>query len=358
VGNYLTIDIGAGTMDVLCYVPQENMHYKAVVASPVRTLAAAVRATAGDLLVSGVEMGGGPVTEALQERTRTNRVIMSAEAAATLHHHPARVTEMGIQIATDAEIDVLTAGGGFSHIRLGDLEFERIERIIRDFGLPFEFEAVAVCAQDHGVAPPGISHLDFRHTLFKARLDEQPFPHTLLHTPDTLPAEFNRLTSIARSAAGLPTESVYVMDSGMAAILGASMDPALRDKSCAMVLDIATSHTVGAALGNGELLSSFEYHTHDITLERLEHLLRDCADGRLEHARILAEGGHGAYLRKAPGYDAIQAIVATGPKRRLLAPSRLPITWGAPWGDNMMTGCVGLLEAVRRRTGMQPIEYI
>jgi uncharacterized protein (DUF1786 family) len=358
VGNILTIDIGAGTMDMLCYVPEENMHYKAVVKSPVRTRATDVRATRGDLLVTGVEMGGGPVTEALKERARTSRVIMSPSAAATLHHNPERVTEMGIQIAADTKIDTLMAGGDFTHIHLGDLEPSRIESIVRGFGLPFDFDAIALCAQDHGAAPAGTSHLDFRHGLFKERLDKQPYPHTLLYTPERLPEEFNRLKSIALAAAGLPTRSVYVMDSGMAAILGASMDPSVRDQALVMVLDIATSHTVGATLQDGELLASFEYHTHDITLERLEQLLRDCADGRLEHARILAEGGHGAYTRKAPGYDKIDTIVATGPKRRLLARSRLPITWGAPWGDNMMTGCVGLLEAVRRHTGMAPIEYI
>jgi hypothetical protein len=30
---------------------------------------------------------------------------------------------------------------------------------------------------------------------------------------------------------------------------------------------------------------------------------------------------------------------------------------GAPLGDNMMTGTVGLLEAIRRHKGLEPIEY-
>jgi uncharacterized protein (DUF1786 family) len=227
---------------------------------------------------------------------------------------------------------------------------------VEGFGLPFEFDAVAVCAQDHGAAPPGVSHLEFRHNLFKTRLDEKPFPHTLLFTPGRLPAEFRRLAAIAQSAGRLPTQKVYVMDSGMAAILGASLDPTVRHKQTVMVLDIATSHTVGAVLSGGELQGSFEYHTHDITLERLEQLLKDLPQGRLSHDQILAEGGHGAYLRGAPGFEAVEAIVATGPKRRLMAPTHLPITWGAPWGDNMMTGCVGLLEAMMRKGGHGGLE--
>ena len=50
-------------------------------------------------------------------------------------------------------------------------------------------------------------------------------------------------------------------------------------------------------------------------------------------------------------------IITTGPKRRLVEGSKLPIVFGAPLGDNMMTGTVGLLEAVRRRKELAPIHY-
>jgi hypothetical protein len=36
----------------------------------------------------------------------------------------------------------------------------------------------------------------------------------------------------------------------------------------------------------------------------------------------------------------------------------LKLVYGAPFGDNMMTGTVGLLEALRRRKGLAPILYI
>jgi uncharacterized protein (DUF1786 family) len=356
--NLLSIDIGAGTMDILCHVPDENMHYKAVVQSPVRTLARFVTTSQGNLAVDGVEMGGGPVTDALQARAETHRVAITSSAAATLHHDPDRVTAMGLHILPDETVAELQNDPEYTAVTLGDLEPKRIRQIVEGFGLPFEFQAVAICAQDHGAAPPGVSHLEYRHRLFKARLDLQPFPHTLLFNPDNLPKEFNRLGSIAETAGRLPTDRIFVMDSGQAAILGASLDPSLAKKDTFMVLDIATSHTVGAVLSGGELLGSFEYHTRDIDLERLERLLQDLPEGKVEHARILEEGGHGAYLRSAVGYDTIEAVVATGPKRRLLSGSTLPITWGAPWGDNMMTGCTGLVEAVRRALGMDPIEYI
>jgi len=41
----------------------------------------------------------------------------------------------------------------------------------------------------------------------------------------------------------------------------------------------------------------------------------------------------------------------------MLAGSSHPIQLGAPLGDNMMTGTVGLLEAIRRREGWSEIPY-
>ncbi len=168
----------------------------------------------------------------------------------------------------------------------------------------------------------------------------------------------NRLRSIALSAAAIATEDIYVMDSGMAAILGGSMDILARDRDRIVILDVATSHTVGAAMIADEIAGFFEYHTQDITLERLEDLIVALCDGKLEHGRVLAEGGHGAYLRKAIDFQAVDVTIATGPKRRLVEPSKLQITFGAPWGDNMMTGTVGLLEALRRRKRLEPIDYL
>jgi uncharacterized protein (DUF1786 family) len=139
----------------------------------------------------------------------------------------------------------------------------------------------------------------------------------------------SRLRSIAESARSLPADEVYVMDSGMAAILGASMDPRVQQRKNVLVLDVATSHTVV-----------------------------DLANGDLSHAQILSEGGHGAYVRRAFGFENTELILATGPKRGLVEPSRLPIELGAPLGDNMMTGTAGVLEAIRRAKNPSPTKRI
>jgi uncharacterized protein (DUF1786 family) len=358
MSKFLLVDIGAGTMDVLWYDTEADLHYKAVVKSPVRYLAETAAELPGNLLISGTEMGGGPVTTVLKARAKTAEVVMSASAAATLHHNPATVRSWGIDIVGDAKIEDLRQDEKYSHLVLGDLDVERLRRIVEGFGVAFAFDAVAICAQDHGVPPTGISHLDYRHNMFQTRLTEKPYPHVLLYRNDEVPGEMNRLSSIARTAHSIPAEEIYIMDSGMAAILGGSMDMSARHKQRVVILDVATSHTVAAAVLGDEIAGFFEYHTADITLDRLEDLLVELCDGKIEHDRILAEGGHGAYLRTAIGFSAVDVIIATGPKRRLVEPSKLPIAFGAPLGDNMMTGTVGLLEALRRRKGLDSINYL
>ncbi len=358
MSRFLILDIGAGTMDVLYLDTDSGLHYKAVAKSPVVNLAEKAASLPKELLITGKEMGGGPISNVLRQRARESKVVMSVSSAVTLHHNLEKIRSWGIKIIEDSEAEELRNNPKYSSLIIEDLEMERLKYILDGLGVSFSFDVVGICAQDHGMPPEGVSHLYYRHTLFKASLDENPFPHALLYRGEEVPASLNRLRSIAESARMLPANEIYVMDSGMAAILGATMDHRAKLKEKVLAVDVATSHTIGAALEGGEIAGFFEYHTHDITLERLESLLRDLADGKLVHEQILEEGGHGAYIRKAFGFQAAEIIVATGPKRRMLERSRLPIVFGAPLGDNMMTGTVGVLEAIRRRTGLKSIPYL
>jgi len=344
------VDVGAGTMDILYYDDTTDLHYKAVVRSPVRSVAEKAESLSGNLLITGCEMGGGPISAVLRQRAQTAEVVMTVSAAFTLHHDLEKVRSWDIRVIEDAEIEAYRKKKDYRTLTLGDIDIERLRQIVEGFGVPFAFDIVGLCAQDHGMPPDGSSHLDYRHNIFKEKLNDNPFPHALLYKKDSVPKNLNRLRSIAWRAGDLPTDEIYVMDSGMAAILGASTDNLAQAKEKILVLDIATSHTVGAALVGREIAGFFEYHTHDITLERLESLLETLADGKLIHQKILQEGGHGAYTRKAFGFKNVEAIIATGPRRKLVKDSRLPICFGAPWGDNMMTGTVGILEAIRRQT--------
>jgi hypothetical protein len=101
MSRFLMVDIGAGTMDILYYDTDADLHYKAVVKSPVRYLAEKAARLPGNLLVTGNEMGGGPITEVLKKRAKEAEVAMSVSAAASLHHDLDRVRSWGIRIIDD-----------------------------------------------------------------------------------------------------------------------------------------------------------------------------------------------------------------------------------------------------------------
>jgi uncharacterized protein (DUF1786 family) len=273
MSRFLLVDIGAGTMDILYYDTASEQHYKAVVKSPVQTMALKAEELPGNLLVTGSEMGGGPITEVLINRAREAQVIITESAAATLSHYTDQILEWGIQIIGNTEVGPYKENPQYSNLTVEDLDIKRVEKIVKGFGVPYEFDAVGVCAQDHGVPPPGVSHLAYRHEVNREILDRNPYPQALLYKSSKVPSTLNRLSSIAKSAEKLPTTEAFVMDSGMAAILGASVDTLASSKKNIMVLDVATSHTVGAALSSGELSGFFEYHTRDITLNRMESLV-------------------------------------------------------------------------------------
>ena len=357
MSTFLLIDIGAGTMDVLHYDSETSLHLKAVSKSPVRYMAEKASYLSGNLIITGREMGGGAISKVLRERAQQAEVIISMSAAATIHHNVERVRAMGLKVVEDQEAEEIRIAGGHAHLDIADVDTERLRHVVEGLGVSFSFDVVGLCAQDHGVPPEGVSRLDYRHEVFKRVLDEAPFAHRLLYEDREIPESLGRLRSMAVSARRLPADEVYVMDSGMAAILGASMDQRARQEERVLTIDIATSHTLGAALEGEEIAGFFEYHTSDLTRSRVEKLLGDLANGDLEHEQILREGGHGAYVRKALGSQSTATIVATGPKRALIHGSTLPVTRGAPLGDNMMTGTVGLLEAIRRRKELEPIDY-
>jgi uncharacterized protein (DUF1786 family) len=339
-------------MDILCWDDASPLHYKAVVRSPVPYFADKINSCPGDVLITGLEMGGGSVTSVLKKRAHKHRVVLSERASATLHHDKDRIVSWGIEVKAEDDVRKLMQTHQFSHFETADIDVQRLEEIVKGLGISFEFDVVGICAQDHGVPPKGVSHLDYRHRLFTAILDKDPHAGALLYEKDAVPPSMNRLTSIAQSAEQLPAKEIFVMDSGMAAIQGAALDSLATDKDCIAVLDVATSHTLGATLVNGDIAGFFEYHTSEINGAKVDRLLKDLADGNLNHQQILDEGGHGAYLREAIGFDAIQTIIATGPRRGLLSDSSLEISYGAPMGDNMMTGTLGLLSAIKTRKGL------
>ena len=80
---------------------------------------------------------------------------------------------------------------------------------------------------------------------------------------------------------------------------------------------------------------------------RLQAYLRRFLAGTLADDEVREQGGHGAVL--AAGDTGGLPLIATGPRRGLLAGSDLPLDFAAPHGDMMLTGCYGLLRAFADR---------
>jgi uncharacterized protein (DUF1786 family) len=245
-----------------------------------------------------------------------------------------------------------------SWFKTGDVPVKDLMTAFRVMGIEPAVDFLGIAVQDHGTPRTKISTLDFRHTIFREIIEASPKPSAFLFASHRVAPYLRRMRAVAMDSASFPSGKVYVMDTGMAAILGASRDPAAREKKAIIVLDVATSHTLGALVVGDEIGGFFEYHTSELTPTVLKSLIVDLADGKLSHQKIRSEGGHGAYVRKSVGFKQIELILATGPKRKILQHVGIDnIVLGAPFGDNMMTGTAGLNLAIAEREGLSLERY-
>ena len=354
MARFLAIDVGASTLDAMFLDTKSGDQFKFVAKSPTRALAERIMACESNrILITGRQMGGGPVTEAIRARTGQRRVMMTRSAAETIHHREERVKDLGVTFISVKAAKQEAKKSDTSWFKAGDIMVEDILTMLKSMVIEPVVDFFGICVQDHGTPQREISSLDFRHQIFKRIIDRDPRPSVFLFEADRIPSYLRRMRAAAMDAKGIPSGTIYLMDTGMAAILGASSDPSARGKRSIIVLDIASSHTLGALILDGEIGGFFEYHTSAITPEILKALIIDLAEGRLSHESIVSEGGHGAYTRKAPGFDAVEIILATGPKRSILKGVGIEgIVPGAPFGDNMMTGTAGLILAIAEREGV------
>ena len=354
MARFLAVDVGAGTLDAMFLDTRSGDQFKFVAKSPTRTLAEKIMACKeGEILITGHQMGGGPVTEAIRTKARECRVMMTRSAAETIHHRLERIENLGVALISQEVAKKKAEGPNVSWFKAGDIVAENIITALKSIGIEPVVDFFGIGVQDHGTPRGEISSLDFRHQIFKKIIDRSPNPSAFLFVAEKIPSYLWRMRAAAIDAKGIPSDKIYLMDTGMAAILGASSDQSARGKKSIIVLDIATSHTLGALLVDGEIGGFFEYHTNAVTPEILKSLIIDLADGRLSHEKIVAEGGHGAYIRKAVGFNGVELILATGPKRRILDRIGIDnIVLGSPFGDNMMTGTAGLILAMAEREGV------
>jgi uncharacterized protein (DUF1786 family) len=143
-----------------------------------------------------------------------------------------------------------------------------------------------------------------------------------------------------------------VMDTGASAILGSLCDEWVAQKASEgiTILNAGNEHTVAALVKDEKVWGIYEHHTSLVDLEKLEGHLSRFRRGELHNDEIFDEMGHGSLV--LPGIREISEFAhlsITGPNREKFR--GLGGYMAAPFGDMMLTGCFGLIEAVRRRWG-------
>jgi uncharacterized protein (DUF1786 family) len=306
-----------------------------------------------DVLLTGVTMGGGPSHWAARDHVEAgNRLYATPDAARSFDDDLDLIRESGIEVISDDEARSLT--GELRHIQLKDFDFPAIADALRGFGVSLEdLAGAAVAVFDHGAAPPGYSDRQFRFDYLAERLNPKDGKKSggrlsnLAFRRGEIPEEMTRLQAVEDSARDLDAP-LMVMDTAPAAVLGATLDPKVKDRERILIANVGNFHTLAFRLKCDAVEGVFEHHTGLIDREKLDALLKDFAASKLVHEDVFEDHGHGALLYTRDPYlfgEGEYDLVITGPRRNLMRGSSLRTYFAAPYGDMMLTGCFGLLAA-------------
>jgi uncharacterized protein (DUF1786 family) len=350
VMQILAVDVGTGTQDVLLFDTEKEPEnaFKMVMPSPTALLAQSIRAAteAGhDLLLTGVTMGGGPCSWAVADHLKAgHRVFATPDAARTFNDDLDEVAAMGVEVVGEEEV---AGPSGLHHLYMLDFDYPALLRAFQAFGVDLDrVDLLAVAVFDHGAAPPGYSDRLFRFEYLAERIRTGKELSAFAFERDQIPASMTRLQAAASTApAGRP---LVVMDTAPAAVLGALEDPRVSRQPAALIANVGNMHTLAFHLrdtgGSRAIAGLFEHHTHLLSQAKLEGLLAQLAAGTLSHDELFAGHGHGALVLDADPAG-IHFVAVTGPRRGLLAGSKLRPYLAVPHGDMMMSGCWGLVRA-------------
>ncbi len=338
----LAIDVGTGTQDIMVYDSNHSMEnaVKLVLPSPTKIMANRIRKHHHDLFLSGETMGGGPINRAIKSHIEKGyRVLMTENSARTVRDDLERVKSMGVEIIPEREKHPEIA-----EIELKDVDLIAIKNALSNFDVELEFDHIGVAVQDHGYQE-GIGDRNFRFQKIKEKLNVPRAPEEFAYYGQA-PEYFTRMQGVFRM---LKDYNPTIMDSKFASICGTAIDPVVAEMDNYVAMDVGNGHTLAASFLNGKMHGVFEHHTGLLTPKRIEELVSRLCEGIITHEEVHGEGGHGAWAVEGTG--SFETVVATGPKRSILAETNLKVHNAAPGGDVMMTGPAGLIKAIHARKG-------
>jgi uncharacterized protein (DUF1786 family) len=333
----LAIDVGMGTQDILLYDSGKNIEncFKMVLPSQTRIIANRIieeTRSKKDIVLTGETMGGGPCSAAVKRHLESNLgVFATKRAALTLDDDLEKSREMGVVIIKEEEVTQLKS----PVIKMCDIDKPALTEAFALFGVQIP-DNFAIAVQDHGFSPDKSNRV-FRFEYFREIIEKGATLDSFFYKKN-IPERFTRMIGVERTLPG-----AMLMDTGIAAIRGALLDE--NASSPALVVNIGNGHTLSGIIDKGNLIALMEHHTQQMTCGKLDdHLVRFC-NGTLGFDEVFNDGGHGCYVKEAIGLENISSILVTGPRRGIMRGSKLEFRFASPYGDMMLTGCFGLVDA-------------
>jgi uncharacterized protein (DUF1786 family) len=336
-GPLLALDVGGGTQDLFIWQagqPLENA-VKMVLPAPTQIVAQRLRRYTNQglpIFLGGRLMGGGAVTRAVRHHlARDFKVYALPEVALTLHDNLQVVQQWGVILMEAAPPEAV-------EISLGDIDLQALHLVCDTFEIPFP-RHFAVAVQDHGFCPTG-SNRRFRFQHWEKVLAQGGRLSDLAY--EEPPSYLTRMQAVAQVLPG-----ALLMDTCTAGVRGALLDPRAQEQldRGLTVVNLGNAHTFAALIQKDRLWGIYEHHTGLLTSEKLLAHLRRFQAGELTNDEVFADDGHGCAY--APGYPPGEPFVFTiftGPQRRK-AKAWPDVVFAAPYGDMMLTGCFGLVDA-------------
>ena len=338
----LAIDVGSGTQDILVWRSGQRIENcpKLILPSATTIIGRQIEAATQrghHLFLTGHTMGGGASSKAVRKHISAGfRVFSLVQPALTFHDKIEKVAAMGIEI-----MDRKPSVGPLTQLQMGDLDLSAIAGALKLFHEPMP-DTVAVAVQDHGFSP-NMSNRVFRFEQWKKLLASGKNLTSLLY--ETPPDHLTRMKAVSDIAPG-----TLLMDTGASAILGALEDPFVAEKSRegVTILNIGNEHVLAALVKNDRVWGIYEHHTSLMTPDKLAAHLDRFRHEDLPNQEILDEMGHGCHVMPGAKQESpFGHMGITGPNREKFA--SLGGHMAAPFGDMMLTGCFGLVKAVKAR---------
>ncbi len=335
--RFLAIDVGMGTQDILLFDSDRNIENSVKMVLPSQTQIIARQISSAtrlnhDIVLTGETMGGGACSIAVKRHIDANLAVFATEKAAlTLNDDLNKVKEMGVVIISEKEVYELNA----KKIEMQDVDKPALEKTLHLFGIDIP-DKFAVAVQDHGFSPHKSNRV-YRFEYFSNILKNGGTLDSFAYKGN-IPERFSRMKAVERRLPG-----ALLMDTGIAAIRGALLD--YNAKPPCLVVNLGNGHTLACAVVDNKPLSLFEHHTHRMTPRKLDDYLQRLCEGTIDFQEVFDDGGHGCYVKEEIGFKNIGSILVTGPKRNIMLRTELEVHLAAPFGDMMLTGCIGLMDA-------------